>query len=302
MNAEDLSRGDFLQMSAAGAVGSAVAPNVVAQSKAAARITMRWFGGGVYELATPDDRSIVLVDAWIWGNTGWAPFHLEKPPELQSAAAFAQHLKSRNPEAVLVALTHDHVDHMGDYFELLPALAEAGLPVLTTGQSDLMRVALVPKFKAANLDPATIVANGGAAMNFGGTTTHEGIRATLVPAVHSTFAAYPAAGFVIEMGGATIYSSGDTDLYGDMAMIGKRHNPDLAILSSGNGAFTMGPADAAQACRLLGVRHAVPVHYAHNKLVLGPQCGELFRNAVASASPETNVTVLHPGERVTLLV
>jgi L-ascorbate metabolism protein UlaG (beta-lactamase superfamily) len=302
MTLHDVSRGEFLQTSAAGVVGSAAAPKVVAKNDPGTTLKMRWFGGGVYELATPDDREIVLVDAWIWNNTGWTAFGIEKPSELRSAVAFAQHLKSRNPQALLVALTHDHVDHIGDYFELLPALVQAGLPVLTTGQSDLMRVSLVPKFKAANLDPATIVANGGAGVNFGGTTVHKQIRAMLVPAVHSTFAGYPAAGFIIELGGVRVYASGDTDLFGDMATIGRRYTPDLAMLSTGNGAFTMGPDDAAQACKLLGVAHAVPVHYAHNKLVLGPQCGQMFTSAVAAISPQTAVTVMRPGETARLAV
>src|ERR1700677_732043 len=149
-----LSRGDFLQTSAVAAVGTAASSDVAQAPSGNGRIKMRWFGGGVYELATPDDSAIVLVDAWIWNNAGWKAFNLDKPPELQSAAAFAAHIKSRNPQYVLVALTHDHGDHMGDYFELLPALVAAGVPVMTGGQGDLFRVGLVPKFKTATLDPA----------------------------------------------------------------------------------------------------------------------------------------------------
>ena len=290
-----VSRGDFLQ---AGAVAGAVSVAAIPERSRAAggKLRMRWFGGGVYELATPDDSSIVLVDAWIWNNTGWTAFGIEKPPELQSAVAYAAHLKSRNPQSLLVALTHDHVDHMGDYFEMLPAMVAAGLPVMTVGQSDLFRVALVPKFKAAGLDPATIVLNKGAAMNFGGTAAHGAIHARLVPAIHSTFAGYPSAGFMLDIAGTRVYASGDTDLFGEMESLGERYHPQLAVLSTGNGAFTMGPDDAAHACKLTGVTHAVPVHYAHNPLVLGTQCGEMFRTAVAKVSPHTGVTVMRPGE------
>jgi hypothetical protein len=51
---------------------------------------------------------------------------------------------------------------MGDYFELLGALVNAGIDVKTVGQSDLTRVGLVPKFTSAGLDPKTLVLNGGA--------------------------------------------------------------------------------------------------------------------------------------------
>ena len=352
---DGFSRGEFLQVSAAaGAAGSA--GTVLAPSGRSVALKMRWYGGGVYELATPDDKTIVLVDAWIWNNTGFKAFGIDKPAELSSAAAYAAHIKGRSPDAVIVALTHDHGDHIGDYFELLGALSAAGVDVKTVGQSDLMRVALVPKFKAANLDNTQLVLNGGAGINMGGTASYKGVkielvtagidvktvgqsdlmrtgllprfkaanlepaqivlnegsgvnmggaaaykgvRLELVPAVHSTSLGFPAAGFIIDAGGARVYASGDTDVFGDMALIGTRYQPDLAIVSSGNGAFTMGPEDAASACAMTGARHAVPVHYAHNPLVIGTHCGDLFRAALSRVSPSTAVTVMRPGETAT---
>jgi L-ascorbate metabolism protein UlaG (beta-lactamase superfamily) len=295
------SRGDFLQVTAATGAASTLG-NVTAATGRSGPLKMRWYGGGVYELATPDDKAIVLVDAWIWNNTGFKGFNIEKPAELSSAAAYAAHIKKRAPEAFVVALTHDHGDHMGDYFELLGALVAAGVDVKTVGQSDLMRVALVPKFKAANLEYEKLVLNGGAGINMGGVATHKGVKLELVPAVHSTAAGYPAAGFIIDIGGVRVYASGDTDVYGDMALVGSRYKPELAIVSSGNGAFTMGPDDAALAVKLVGAAHAVPVHYAHNPLVLGPQCGEMFAAAVARVAPSTRVTVLKPGTTTTLQI
>jgi len=293
------SRSEFLQASAtAGAAGSV--GHAIGAAGPGAALKMRWYGGGVYELATPDDKTIVLVDAWIWNNTGFKAFGIEKPVELAGAAAYARHIKARSPSAVIVALTHDHGDHMGDYFELLGALVAAGIDVKTVGQSDLMRVALVPKFKAANLDNTQLVLNGGAGINMGGTASYKGVKIELVPAVHSTAAGYPAAGFIIDVGGARVYASGDTDVFGDMALIGTRYKPDLAVVSSGNGAFTMGPDDAALTCKLVGAAHAVPVHYAHNPLVLGPQCGDAFAAAVTRISPSTRVTLLKPGASTTL--
>jgi L-ascorbate metabolism protein UlaG (beta-lactamase superfamily) len=300
---DPLSRGDFFGVSAAaGAAAVGTHGATLMAASPAGTIAMRWYGGGVYELATPDNQTIVLVDAWIWNNTGFTAFGIPKPSELSSAAAYAAHLRSRNPGAVIVALTHDHGDHMGDYFELLPALVAAGLNVKTVGQSDLMRVGLVPKFQAAGLDEKAIVLNGGAGINMGGTASYGGARFELVPAVHSTAAGFPPAGFIIDLGGVRVYASGDTDLYGDMALVGMRYHPDLAVVSSGNGAFTMGPDDAAYACKLVGAMHAVPVHYAHNPLVVGTQCGEIFRAAAARVAPQLAVTVLKPGETTTLHV
>lgn len=263
---------------------------------AGGRVSVRWLGGGVVELATPDYKQIAYGDAWFWGNAGWTRFNVQKAPEYSSREAFAQYVAGKKPEAVFMLLTHDHGDHIGDYFQALQALTAAGVPVMTTGQSDLMRKGLVPEFKNAGLDPAKIVANGGAGMNFGGTSRHGAMTARLVPAVHSTLAAFPAAGFMLDIGGTRVYISGDTDLYGDMKTIGERYQPNLAIVTVGNGPFTMGPEEAARACQWLGVSHAIPVHYAHNPLVRGVEAGEQFRKAVAQIAPAVQVTVMKPGE------
>jgi L-ascorbate metabolism protein UlaG (beta-lactamase superfamily) len=260
------------------------------------RVSVRWLGGGVVELATPDYKQIAYGDAWFWSNAGWTRFNVQKAPEYASREAFAQYVAGKKPEAVLVLLTHDHGDHIGDYFQALQALTAAGVPVMTTGQSDLMRKGLVPEFKNAGLDPAKIVANGGAGMNFGGTSRHGAMTARLVPAVHSTLAAFPAAGFMLDIGGTRVYISGDTDLYGDMKSIGERYQPNLAIVCVGNGPFTMGPEEAARACQWLGVQHAIPVHYAHNPFVRGVEAGEHFRKALAQIAPAVQVTVMTPGE------
>jgi L-ascorbate metabolism protein UlaG (beta-lactamase superfamily) len=260
------------------------------------RISVRWLGGGVVELATPDYKQIAYADAWIWNNAGWSRFSVQKPPEYASKEGFVEYVKGKNPEAVFVLLTHDHGDHMGDFFEMLKALVDAGVPVMATGQSDLMRKGLVPNFKAAGLDPAKVVANHGAAMNFGGVSKHGAMAAHLVPAVHSTLLAYPAVGFMLDIGGMRVYISGDTDLFGDMKVLGERYKPDLGIVCVGDGPFTMGPEDAALACKWMGVSHAIPVHYAHNPAVMGIEAGDRFRQALAKVAPGVDAIVMKPGE------
>jgi L-ascorbate metabolism protein UlaG (beta-lactamase superfamily) len=264
------------------------------------KITVRWLGGGVMELATPDYKQIAYLDAWVWNNTGWDRFGVKKPPEYASKDGFVQYVAGKKPEAVLVLLTHDHGDHIGDYFEVLQALAGAGVPVMSAGQSDLMRRGLVEQFKKVGVDNTKVVVNSGNSVNFGGTTKHGAMTARLVPAMHSTLAAYPAAGFVLDIGGVRAYLSGDTDLFGDMKTIGERYQPNLAIVCVGNGPFTMGPEDAARACQWLGVSQAIPVHYAHNPLVLGPGAGGDFQRALKEIAPSVTTHVMKPGDTLTI--
>jgi L-ascorbate metabolism protein UlaG (beta-lactamase superfamily) len=256
---------------------------------------VRWIGGGVVEIATPDYKQIAYCDAWIWNNSGWDRFSLTKPAEYATKEGWVQYLQQKNPEAIFVLLTHDHGDHMGDYFEMLKALSDAGLPVKTTGQSDLMRAGLVEDFKKAGLEPPKIVANNGAGMNFGGVSRHGNMTAHLVPAVHSNVHGHPAAGFMLDIGGVRVYVSGDTDLFGELKVLGERYQPDMAVVCVGDGPFTMGPEDAARACQWLGVSHALPVHYAHNALVKGITAGQEFQQAAKKIAPKLAVTVTQPG-------
>src|SRR2546430_13814065 len=70
-----------------------------------------------------------------------------------------------------------------------------------------------------------------------------------------------AGGYVIQFeNGLTIYFAGDTDLFGDMRLIGEMYRPAIAFLPIGD-RFTMGPAAAARAAELLGVRQVVPMHF-----------------------------------------
>jgi len=281
--------------------GLTLCPRIAGAQAGAAKagtIMVRWLGGGVVELATPDYKQMAYIDAWIWNNAGWTRFNVPKPPEYASKDGFVQYVKSKSPQAVLVLLTHDHGDHIGDYFEMLQALNAAGVPVKTGGQSDLMRKGLVPQFKSAGLDPAQIVLNGGGSMNFGGISKHGDMTVHLVPAIHSTLAGYPSAGFIVEIGGVRVYASGDTDLFGDMKLIGERYRPQLGFFCVGDGPYTMGPEDAARACQMTGISQAVPVHYAHNPQVMGIQAGEEFRRAVAAIAPSVKVHVMKPGDSI----
>jgi len=116
-------------------------------------------------------------------------------------------------------------------------------------------------------------------MNRGGTFDARGVAVTMVRADHSAgdwsaagqgplYLGEPA-GFVITLeDDRRIYYTGDTDVFGDMELIGEMYRPDVAIMPIG-GHYTMGPRGAARAAKMLGVRAVVPVHYGTFPILAG---------------------------------
>ncbi len=140
-------------------------------------------------------------------------------------------------------------------------------------------------------------------MNKGGTAHLGEIAVTMTHAIHSSsfveadgtviYGGDPA-GYVIKLeDGYTIYASGDTSLFGDMALIREFHAPDLAILPIGDH-FTMDPQAAADAAKLLGVKHVLPIHYATFPMLTGTP------DALRQHAPDISVHALKPGETLTL--
>jgi L-ascorbate metabolism protein UlaG (beta-lactamase superfamily) len=70
-----------------------------------------------------------------------------------------------------------------------------------------------------------------------------------------------AAGFVIAApGGPTIYHAGDTNVFGDMRLIGELYAPEIALLPIG-GYYTMSPKEGAVAARYVGAKTILPIHF-----------------------------------------
>jgi L-ascorbate metabolism protein UlaG (beta-lactamase superfamily) len=92
--------------------------------------------------------------------------------------------------------------------------------------------------------------------------------------------------------GFKIYVAGDTNVFGDMALIARIYEPDVAVLPIGDH-FTMGPREAAVAIELLGARRVVPSHYGTFGLLTGTpeQLRELVPDEVEILAPEPGETL-----------
>lgn len=212
-------------------------------------------------------------DTWIWVDR-WS-----------GAPNYAE--AYRTPEKVsVVAPTHCHFDHVGnDCADLVELAGVVGSTVVGSHEMSVW------------LGARGIESIG---MNKGGTVEVAGVRLTMVHAEHSGGATlgegpdqvtrdFGAWGWIIEFeDGTIVYHSGDTDVFGDMRLIGERFNPEIAILPIG-GHYTMGPEGAGMAAELSGASMTIPVHYATFPILAGTP-DELRQHT------KKEVVALEPGE------
>eukprot|EP00727_Mastigamoeba_balamuthi_P003007 m51a1_g12703 hypothetical protein (227) ;mRNA; r:2945-3702 len=157
-------------------------------------------------------------------------------------------LAAHSPNAILIS--HGHADHVGDTAELLRAHPGAKAYAV---------------FEVAN----SLKTEQAVGLNLGGEVdVGGGFRAAFVPARHSSTlddgsSGGVAGGWVVATpDGHAVYHSGDTDVFGDMAIVDDMWHPDVALLCIG-GHYTMGPRGAAYAVnRLLrSAKVVIPMHY-----------------------------------------
>jgi L-ascorbate metabolism protein UlaG (beta-lactamase superfamily) len=97
--------------------------------------------------------------------------------------------------------------------------------------------------------------------------------------------------------GPTIYHTGDTDLFSDMALISRFHKIDTMLVCIGDH-FTMGPARAAEAVKLVNPSEVVPMHYGTFPVLTGTP--EAFESELEKRKSKARLRVMKIGETIVL--
>jgi L-ascorbate metabolism protein UlaG (beta-lactamase superfamily) len=227
---------------------------------------LTWLGHATFRIETKDGV-VIYIDPWL--NNPLCPEDEKQPRKCD-----------------VMLCTHGHFDHIADAVQLAKKLNPkvVGIFELCTW---------LEKKGAKQISP----------MNKGGTQEVEGVKVTMVHAVHSCgitdddgsiVYGGEACGYVLELpGGVRLYHAGDTAVFGDMAIIRELYGPEIALLPIGDH-FTMGPREAAHACMLLKAKTVVPMHFGTFPMLTG-QPGEL-KKLLGPSAPE--ILVMKPGETI----
>jgi L-ascorbate metabolism protein UlaG (beta-lactamase superfamily) len=199
-----------------------------AGAQATGKVKVQWIGHATFLVTSPGGTQI-LID----------PFILQNPKAPDSLKTLSRY----KPAAILV--THSHSDHSAD----VKAIATAsGAPVISI--YEWVATLGLP-------DKQVIGGNVGGTFHVGDVTIH------IVPAMHSSEPGRPI-GFVLQFAnGQTIYDTGDTWIFGDMALIQELYHPTILLLGVGGGPYGEDPATAKLAVtKYFHPTTIIPMHYA----------------------------------------
>ena len=220
---------------------------------------IRFLGHACFELTDGDNR--VLIDPFLTGNPKAA-------------------VEAGDVDPTHIFLTHGHADHLGDTVDIAKRTSAQVVAIVElaneVGESGVDNVS----------DP-----------NIGGTIEFDGgVWVRYVPAWHTAVSPsgtpHTPAGIVVGIGGKVVYHLGDTGLFSDLALPGRRDDIDVALMCIG-GHYTMDRHDAVRAAELVAAKRVIPCHYDTFPPI--ETDAEAFKREVETSS-DAKVIILEPGD------
>ncbi len=204
------------------------------------RIRITWLGHGSTKVE--GNGKTLFLDPWIEDNPA-CPITMDQIKDVD-----------------VICVTHGHYDHLGDSIDIAK---KTGARIVCSPE-----IGFYGDLNGIKYDEDSLC------LNIGGTWETDQFSITMVNALHTSditgyeykkdgtvMAGSGSVGYVIAFkDGPSVYYSGDTGVFGDMAIIRDLYSPDIAILPAG-GKYNMGAREAGYAASLLHPKFLIPVHY-----------------------------------------
>src|SRR5213596_2008167 len=243
---------------------------------------LTWYGQSAFKIVTPNGH-VLLIDPWLTN-----PVHDRGKDEVEG-------LKRVD----LILITHGHSDHVGNAVEI-GKRTRAKLVATVDLSAAIVSVLGYPSELA---DMETTGHMGGTLTLLGGevavtfVTAWHGSGVSKEETAPSVYGGNPSGMVIAIRGGPTIYHTGDTDLFSDMALVSRFHKIDIMLVCIGDH-FTMGPDRAAEAVKLVNPREVIPMHYGTFPVLTGTP--EAFERELKRRELKTQLRVMKIGETIEL--
>jgi L-ascorbate metabolism protein UlaG (beta-lactamase superfamily) len=245
-----------------------------------AQTQLTWYGQSAFKIVTPIGN-VLLIDPWL------------ENPVYSKGKEEVENLKRID----LILITHGHSDHVGNAVEIGKRTRAKLVATYDLGDAMVKFFGYPPELAEAD----TIGHFGGELTLLEGDVkalfvrAHHGSGVTVDDKSGARYSGSPG-GFVITIrDGPTIYHTGDTDLFSDMALVSQFNRIDVMLVCIGDH-FTMGPARAAEAVKFVGPRTVIPMHYGTFPILTGTP--DSFDRELKRRKQKAELRVMNIGETI----